>query len=49
MRDGSSDEAIASAIAQVWGQRNDIYSEQRSLHPEIALLRKRVEMSYIGG
>ena len=49
LRDGSSDEAIASAIAKVWGQRNDNYSEQRSLHPEIALLRKRVEMSYIGG
>ena len=49
LRSGASDDALAAAIAQVWGQRSDNYSEQRSQHPEIAHLRKRVEMSYIGG
>ena len=49
LRNGSSDQAITSAIANVWGQRTDNYSEQRSAHPEIALQRKRIEMSYIGG
>ncbi len=49
LRGGASDEDIAAAIAHIWGQRNDNYSEQRSQHPEIAQLRKRVEMSYIGG
>ena len=49
LRNGSTDEAITTAIANVWGQRRDNYSEQRSAHPEIALQRKRIEMSYIGG
>ena len=49
LRSSASDDAIAEAIAQVWGQRRDNYSEQRSAHPEIAQQRKRVEMSYIGG
>ena len=40
---------IAQAIAQVWGQRRDNYSEQCSAQPDIATQRKRVEMSYIGG
>ena len=49
LRNGSSDEAITTAIANVWGQRSDNYSEQRSATPEIAQQRKRIEMSYIGG
>ena len=49
LRNGASDADIAQAIAQVWGQRRDNYSEQRSAQPDIATQRKRVEMSYIGG
>ena len=49
LRGGASDEEIAAAIAAVWRQRSDNYSEQRSQQPEIAQQRKRVEMSYIGG
>ncbi|GAB2820869.1 GTP 3',8-cyclase MoaA [Comamonas piscis] len=49
LRNGASDSDIRQAIAQVWGQRSDNYSEQRSQRPEIALQRQRVEMSYIGG
>jgi cyclic pyranopterin phosphate synthase len=49
LRNGASDSDIRQAIAQIWGQRSDNYSEQRSQHPEIALQRQRVEMSYIGG
>ena len=49
LRSNPSDDAIAAAIAAVWGQRRDNYSEQRSQHPEIAQQRKRIEMSYIGG
>ncbi|MCD2166593.1 GTP 3',8-cyclase MoaA [Comamonas koreensis] len=49
LRNGASDSDLRQAIAQVWGQRSDNYSEQRSQHPEIALQRQRVEMSYIGG
>ncbi len=49
LRNGASDSDIRQAIAQVWGQRSDNYSERRSQHPEIAQQRQRVEMSYIGG
>ena len=49
LRNGASDAEIAEAIAQVWGQRRDNYSEQRSAQPELAQQRKRIEMSYIGG
>lgn len=53
LRGGASDEAIAAAIAPIWQQRSDRYSELRSqLPPEAATAgtgRRRVEMSYIGG
>ncbi|HEY6095309.1 MAG TPA: GTP 3',8-cyclase MoaA [Gallionellaceae bacterium] len=50
LRDGSSDEAISSIIAQLWRARSDRYSELRSQQTEYAAPeRKRVEMSYIGG
>ena len=47
LRSGADDAAITSAVAQVWGQRSDRYSELRSSlqAPRAA----RVEMSYIGG
>jgi cyclic pyranopterin phosphate synthase len=46
LRDGSEDAVIASAIANVWGAREDQYSQLRSL--ATAALPK-IEMSYIGG
>ena len=51
LRGGASDADIASAIAPIWQQRTDRYSELRSslpadLSPGGA---RRVEMSYIGG
>jgi GTP 3',8-cyclase len=46
LRDGASDDAIASLISSVWGARTDRYSEIRS--SETSDLPK-VEMSYIGG
>jgi len=50
LRGGASDEAIASAIAPIWQQRNDRYSELRSSLPaDTGQGARRVEMSYIGG
>ncbi len=43
---GVDDAALATAVAQVWSQRADRYSEVRS---EAASPRPKVEMSYIGG
>ncbi|MFN7152428.1 MAG: GTP 3',8-cyclase MoaA [Acidovorax sp.] len=51
LRGGASDEAIASAIAPIWQQRADRYSELRSSLPADTTQGggRRVEMSYIGG
>ncbi|WP_311223956.1 MULTISPECIES: GTP 3',8-cyclase MoaA [unclassified Acidovorax] len=53
LRSGASDEALAAAIAPIWQQRTDRYSELRSsLPPDTEVggtARRRVEMSYIGG
>ncbi len=50
LRGGSSDEEIASAIAYLWQQRTDRYSELRSAQtPELKAARPKIEMSYIGG
>ena len=50
LRGGATDEAIASAIAPIWQQRTDRYSELRSSLPaDTAQGARRVEMSYIGG
>lgn len=46
LRGGKTDEEIASAIASVWTERSDRYSELRS--GETAGLHK-IEMSFIGG
>jgi len=45
-RDGTSDAALSNAIAAIWRQRADRYSEIRSAH---TVPLKKVEMSYIGG
>ena len=50
LRNASDDATISNAIAHIWGQRDDRYSELRAnLPPDTAAGRKRVEMSYIGG
>ena len=50
LRGGASDAEIASAIAPIWQQRDDRYSELRSSLPADATPGpRRVEMSYIGG
>jgi cyclic pyranopterin phosphate synthase len=46
LRSGHSDAQIANAIAAIWRQRADRYSEIRSAETQRA---SRVEMSYIGG
>ncbi len=46
LRDGSSDDAIAAAIASIWHDRDDRYSEIRTAATAAG---KKIEMSYIGG
>ncbi|MGP6169776.1 GTP 3',8-cyclase MoaA [Microbacterium sp. A196] len=50
LRSGADDDELASAMASVWGARDDRYSEIRSeLTPGLREARNRIEMSYIGG
>ena len=50
LRGGASDADIAAAIAPIWQQRSDRYSELRSTLPaDNTQGARRVEMSYIGG
>jgi cyclic pyranopterin phosphate synthase len=51
MRDGCSDEQLASVMAQIWRERTDRYSELRSAKTRElqATGKKKIEMSYIGG
>ena len=50
LRGGASDADIAAAIAPIWQQRPDRYSELRSTLPaDNSQGARRVEMSYIGG
>ena len=46
IRSGASDGELRAAIADLWGQRSDRYSEIRSQATESW---ERIEMSYIGG
>jgi cyclic pyranopterin phosphate synthase len=46
LRNGTTDEQISEAIANVWGRRDDRYSEIRSKN---TLSLPKVEMSHIGG
>jgi GTP 3',8-cyclase len=46
LRDGTSDEALAAVISDIWGKRKDNYSEVRSSQTVVV---KKIEMSYIGG
>lgn len=50
IRNQSSDDELASAIAQIWHARSDRYSALRSAaSPDTGSATRRVEMSYIGG
>ena len=49
MRGGHSDAEISAAVAHLWRQRSDRYSEQRTLDTDDLRTSRRVEMSYIGG
>ncbi|MGW8423724.1 MULTISPECIES: GTP 3',8-cyclase MoaA [Comamonas] len=52
LRTGASNAEIAAAIAPIWQQRDDRYSQMRSeMPPDMAPVRqgRRIEMSYIGG
>ena len=49
LRHGATDDDLAHAIAQVWQQRSDRYSELRGQQAPGQLSPRRVEMSYIGG
>ena len=48
LRSGVDDDQLRAAIAGTWGQRDDRYSELRSLG-QAPLQAPRIEMSYIGG
>jgi len=50
MRGGSSDEDLSQAMALIWRERVDRYSELRSANTgALRPTGKRIEMSYIGG
>jgi len=51
MRGGCSDERLSEAMAHIWRERADHYSELRSAQSSelSAAGRKKIEMSYIGG
>lgn len=50
LRNGSSDDEIATAIAHIWEARADRYSQLRdSAQARAETAERRVEMSYIGG
>jgi cyclic pyranopterin phosphate synthase len=46
LRNGANDATLAEAMAGIWQQRNDNYSERRSADTPRA---NKIEMSYIGG
>ncbi len=50
LRDNYTDEQIIAAIAHIWNQRDDRYSELRTSNTDgITQPIRKVEMSYIGG
>ena len=53
LREGSSDTELSSAIARMWRQRADRYSETRTVNTAGLSSRlesaRKIEMSYIGG
>ena len=50
LRAGHSDDEVIAAVAYLWSQREDRYSELRTINTEgLARPVRKVEMSYIGG
>ncbi|MBI5658568.1 MAG: GTP 3',8-cyclase MoaA [Nitrosomonadales bacterium] len=49
MRSGKTDGEISAAVAHVWRERADRYSELRSTKTAPAATDRKIEMSYIGG
>lgn len=50
LRSGASNEVISGAIAQIWQERQDRYSEQRAEQSaQMTAPPQKVEMHYIGG
>lgn len=49
IRSGKTDEEISAAVAHLWHQRADRYSELRSAQTGAAPAARKIEMSYIGG
>jgi GTP 3',8-cyclase len=50
LRAGHSDDEMIAAVAHLWSQREDRYSELRTINTEgLARPVRKVEMSYIGG
>jgi cyclic pyranopterin phosphate synthase len=49
LRGGGDDATLREALAGIWQQRNDHYSEIRTLETVAKRAEKRVEMSFIGG
>ncbi|WP_311297990.1 GTP 3',8-cyclase MoaA [Niallia sp. MER TA 168] len=47
IREGADDSALSAFIKNIWQRRTDRYSDERT--EETAKLRKKIEMSYIGG
>lgn len=47
IRDGASDKELIAAIIQVWNERNDRYSEERT--EQTSKNQTKINMSYIGG
>ena len=46
MRADATDEQLRDWVRKLWSGREDRYSETRS---QVAILKPKVEMSYIGG
>ena len=50
LRAGHSDDEVTAAVAHLWSEREDRYSELRTINTEgLARPVRKVEMSYIGG
>jgi cyclic pyranopterin phosphate synthase len=51
MRDGCSDQQLSTAMADIWRERTDHYSELRGAMTKESRAAgdKKIEMSYIGG
>lgn len=47
IRNGATDEQLQERIVNIWNNRKDRYSDERT--EETAALRKKIEMSFIGG